>query len=241
MGGAVKRGVTWDRVLIDVCTLRDYLDPGAILQVANLDELITHLGQVFRWALEQRIGVVSSIESHRASEPLNGWPLHCIDGTPGQSKPDFTLLKPAAMVETDNYLSLPPDLRKDYRQLIFRKRSRDVLGNPKADRFLTQLRLDEYIIVGVGVERAIKSLALGLLARHKAVAVVTDACGHWSGADAELAFRQLAAKGARLTTAAELTAPPPMPDRHSGSGSRRRRYVRSRLRRYSSSRDPARS
>jgi nicotinamidase-related amidase len=111
------------------------------------------------------------------------------------------------VVETDNYLSLPPDLREKHRQLIFRKRSRDILSNPKADRFLTHLRPDEFIIVGVGLERAIRSLALGLLARHKTVTVVTDACGFWSGADADLASRQLAAKGIRLTTVEEITKP----------------------------------
>ncbi len=238
MGDEVKHGVTWGQVLIDVCTQQDYLEPGAILQVADRDELIRHLRKIFEWAGERGIGVVSSIESHRPSEPLNGWPLHCIDGTPGQGKPDFTLLPPVAMVETDNYLSLPPDLRKNYRQLIFRKRSREVLGNPKADRFLTQLRLNEYIIVGVGLERAIKSLALGLVARHKAVAVVTDACGYWSNADKELALRQLVAKGVRLVRTEELTAPPP--PTHSRRGRpRRRHYHHTRLSGRDSSRDVA--
>jgi len=59
------------------------------------------------------------------------------------------------------------------------------LSNPKADRFLTHWRPEEYIIVGVGLERAIRGLALGLLARHKTVTVVTDACGYWSSGDAD--------------------------------------------------------
>jgi len=201
--------VKWNRVLIDVCTQRDFLTPGAILQVANLDELIPNLRKVLGWARSARLPIVSSVESHRPSEPSNGFPMQCIDGTAGQEKVGFTLLSPWVLVETDNYLSLPPDLRRNYRQLIFRKRTRDVLSNPKADHFLTQLKADEFIVFGVGLERAVKALALGLLARHKTVAVISDACGYWSAADAELAARQLAAKHIRIVTTSEITAPEP--------------------------------
>jgi nicotinamidase-related amidase len=166
---------------------------------------------VIEWGTEGELAVVSVIESHRAMEPIHDAPLHCIDDTPGQSKLDFTLLEPRILIETDNYLSLPPDLHEHYRQLIFRKRTRDILGNPKADRFLTQLMADEVIIIGVGLERAIKGLALGLLARHHHVTVVSDACGQWSQADADLALRQLGAKGVTLLTTAELTATPATP------------------------------
>lgn len=206
--GSKRVKVKWNRVLIDICTQRDFLAPGAILQVANRDALIPKLEQVFAWARREGVGTFSSVESHRRSEPLAGFPLHCIDGTPGQEKLEFTYIHPWILVEVDNTLALPPNLRERYHQLIFRKRARDVLSNPKADRFLTQLEADEFIIFGVGLERAIRSLALGLLARHKHVTVVQDACGCWSPADSDLALRQLGAKGIRLVTTEELIAPP---------------------------------
>ena len=207
MGGRRQKAITWNRVLIDICTQRDYLEPGAILQVANRDELLANLRLLFGWATANAVPVVSIIESHRPTEPINGFPLHCIDGTPGQWKPSFTLLDPRFLVETDNYLCLPPDLRKNYRQLLFRKRTRDVLSNPKADHFLTQLKAQEFIIAGVGLERAVKGLALGLLARHKTVTVVGNACGYWSSADGELAIRQMVAKGIQSAKAADVVAP----------------------------------
>lgn len=205
----------WDRVLVDICTQRDFLEPGAILQVCNREPLLANLVRIFNWARTTGMAVMSSVESHRPTEMLGGFPLHCIDGTPGQQKPGFTLVEPWLMVEADNCLSLPPDLCLSYRQLIFRKRSRDILGNPKADRFLTHLPASEFILFGVGVERAIRSLALGLLARHKSVTVVSDACGFWSLADAELATRQIAAKGIKLMTTDELVARPTVPARRS--------------------------
>jgi nicotinamidase-related amidase len=200
----------WNRVLLDVCTQNDFLGPEASLQVANLETVVPNLQRVFDWCRSSNIAVVSMVESHRPTEPLRGFPLHCVDDTPGQEKLPFTLLTPRITVETDNYLSLPPNLQANHRQLIFRKRTRDILGNPKADRFLTQWRPEEYILTGVGLERAIRGLALGLLARHKPVTVVTDACGYWSSADADLVIRQLGAKDVKLTTVEELTRPLPV-------------------------------
>jgi nicotinamidase-related amidase len=210
--GNEGRKIKWNRVLVDICTQRDFLDPGGILQVANREAVVPRIEQVFQWAQRAGIGTFSSVESHRPSEPLAGFPLHCIDGTAGQEKLPFGFLQPWILVEVDNCLSLPPDLRENYHQLIFRKRARDVLSNPKADRFLTQLSADEFILFGVGLERAIRSLALGLLARHKTVTVVGDACGYWSAADADLALRQLAAKHIKIVSAEELTAPPAPPE-----------------------------
>lgn len=208
MGARARKRGNWSRVLLDICTQRDYLDAGGIVQVANLDTLVPNLKKIFSWARSARLSAVSSVESHRRSEPLKGFPLHCIDDTRGQEKVDYSLIRPFLLIEADNYLSLPPDLRQNYRQLIFRKRGRDVLTNPKADRFLTQLDCDEFIILGVGLERTIRSLALGLLARHKPVTVVSDACGYWSAADADLALRQMSAKTIKLVTTEELTATP---------------------------------
>lgn len=212
--GIRETSIKWTRVLVDICTQRDFLDAGAILQISSPDLVLANLRRVFDWARTTNIGVVSCVESHRPTELVSGFPLHCIDGTPGQQKLAFTLLEPRCIVEADNVLSLPHDLCGQYRQLIFRKRSRDILGNPKADRFLTQLEVSEFILCGVGLERAIRGLALGLLARNKPVTVVTDACGTWIPADGDLAARQLAAKGIRMVTTEELTAPPvPVPSR----------------------------
>lgn len=219
----LNRPIKWSRVLIDICTQRDYLDSGAILQVANHDKFLPRLREVFLWAKNSSIPIVSIVESHRPTEPYNGFPLHCIDGTPGQEKLPFTLLNPWTIVENDNYLSLPPDLQKNYRQLIFRKRTREILSNPKTDRFLTSCDAAEFIVVGVGLERSIKTLVLGLLARHKQVTVVSDACGCWSVPDADLSCRQLAAKGTKMITAAELVASQPMASSRSALARRRLR------------------
>lgn len=116
----------------------------------------------------------------------------------GQRKLPFTVFPLRTCIGVDNTMAVPFNLFKRYQQVIFPEHSDDLLANPKADRLLTQMRAREFILFGNGVEGAVKALALGLLARGKQVTVVLEACGYWSRPMAELTFRQLSAKGARL-------------------------------------------
>lgn len=205
IAGLYGRG--FDCVIVDLNTQWDFCSPSGAYPVANVVELIPALRRAIAWVKRNGPPVISSIESHRLSEVHeNPRTVCCIDGTGGQRKIEFTLLAPCAHVEVDNTPACPIDLFDRYRQLIFRKRTEDLLSNPKADRMFTQLTPKEFILFGVGIEGAIKSLALGLLARNKRVAVVVDASGFWSRSTAELALKQMAAKGARIITVSELRA-----------------------------------
>lgn len=218
------RGRKFRCVVVDLNTQRDYVDHDGAQPVANLAELIGELRNVVAWAKRNHAPVISSIESHRPSDlESNRCSECCMDGTTGQSKIDFTLFSRSICIEVDNTLACPHDLFKKYQQVIFRKRSDDLLANPKADRFFNLLPPCEFILFGVGVEQAIKALALGLLAREKRVTVVADACGYWNKSTADLALRQMAAKGVRVMTVADLMArkldrrsPYPMVSRRTG-------------------------
>jgi hypothetical protein len=149
--------------------------------------------------------VVSSLESHRPLELSDsGTPICCVDGSLGQRKLPFTVFPARTNIEVDNTFAVPCDLFKKYQQAIFRKRSSDLLLNPKADRLLTHLPVREYLLFGAGLEGSVKSIALALMARSKPVAIVVDACGYWDVNVAELALRQLSAKGARLVFVEEV-------------------------------------
>ncbi|MEK6674204.1 MAG: isochorismatase family protein [Planctomycetota bacterium] len=195
-----------DCVLIDLNTQIDFCKAEGAYPVANRDELVPALRRVIAWVKRNRIPVVSSVESHRLWEVSNSSlpALYCIDGTPGQRKVDFTLFPNRVWIEVDNTLTVPTDLFRECQQVIFRKRTDDLLANPKADRFLTHLTAVEFVLFGNCVESAVKYLTLGLLARNRRVTVVLDACGHWDPAAADLAVRQISAKGANLITVAEL-------------------------------------
>ncbi len=201
-----RNGRAYECVGIDLNTQRDFCEPGGLYPVVNLDRLIPAVQSVVTWLKRNRVPVISSVESHRRWEvPKDGKPiLCCIDGSMGQRKLDFTLLTSRMYVEADNTLAVPTDLFHHSHQVIFRKRTDDLLANPKADRFLTHLPVKEFIVFGNGLECSVKALVLGLLTRSKRVQVVLDACGYWDFATADLAVRQMAAKGAEMTTVAQL-------------------------------------
>ena len=200
-----RRGRGYECVVIDVNTQKDFCDRSGAFPVANVAELIPAMRRVIAWTRRNHAPVVSTVESHRPRELSdNGHPIYCVDGSPGQQKIAFTVLPLRVIVEVDNTFSVPSDLFRHWQQVLFRKRTDDLLANPKADCLLTHLSVKEYILFGTGLECSIKALALALLAREKAVTVVTDACGYWQRPVAELALRQVAAKGAVLINADQL-------------------------------------
>lgn len=192
-------------VAIDLNTQRDFCEATRAFPVENVGLLIPALRRVVAWIKRNQTPVISSIEAHREYELSDsGNPIHCVDGSDGQEKLEFTLLDNRKYVASDNTLALPVDLFASYQQVIFWKRAEDLLSNPKADRLISHAQVGEFLLFGVGMETSIKTLALALLARGKKVNVVVDACGYWSEGTADQALRQIEAKGASLVTVEQL-------------------------------------
>ena len=210
------------RVLIDLSTQQDFLGEQGAMPVVNKDLLLPNLRRAMAWARVTRTPVVSAIEARRENEPSNGPLRQCLDGSPGQEKLPFTLFNKRTFLQVDNSLSMPQDILRNFHQIIFRKRTKDFLSNPKAERLLTESTVGEYVILGVGLEMAVRSLALGLITRMKRVAVVYDACGYWNVTAADLALRQMEAKGTRLICVEELCSlRRRYPGRNGGNGRER--------------------
>lgn len=201
---ASTRGNALDRVLVDINTQCDFLLPNGAVPVANRTQVLPNIRKLMNWARIADVPVVSSLESHRPGEFTNGLPPHCIDRSHGQRKLPFTLMPRRIILHGDNTLDLPLDPFRRYQQLIFTKRKIDFLSNPKADRLVNAVSVGHYIVFGSLAEQCVKAAVLGLLTRQHRTVVVTDACGHWGGSEADLAFRQMEAKGAVLVGAEEL-------------------------------------
>ena len=202
----------WPYVLVDVNTQRDFLDSEGACPIANREMVVPMLRRVVAWAKRNHIPVISTVDCHRPCEvrykPL---PQHCVDGSHGQEKLDCTLFGSYVKVESDNTLSVPADLFRRHQQAIFRKRTTDFFLNPKADRFVTQLPAEHYVVTGVSLEGSVKSIVLGLIARHRSVTVVVDSCGYFDPSESDLALRLMEAKGVEMISAADLaTRKPPL-------------------------------
>jgi nicotinamidase-related amidase len=69
---------------------------------------------------------------------------------------------------------------------------------------LSEVRADDFILIGASVEGAIKATALGLLQRGKRVSIIVDAVGSRDKKQADLALRKMGTKGAKLVETKKL-------------------------------------
>ena len=85
-------GRAFECLVVDINTQRDFCEPDGAFAVANVHELIPQLRHMIAWTKRNGAPIVSSIESHRPLELSDsGNPIHCVDGSGGQQKLDFTI------------------------------------------------------------------------------------------------------------------------------------------------------
>ena len=184
-------------VLIDINTQRDFFLAGGSACIRNHRRVLGHIRRIMAWARRRSILIISICEvypNHNGENEVG----YCIDGTDGQKKIRYTLLDNRVSFVADDSTDLPTDLLQRYRQIIFHKRCLDPFDEPRIDRLLSEIRADEFVLIGASTEGAVKATALGLLQRGKRVRVVVDASGLHNKRDAKLALRKMEAKGAKL-------------------------------------------
>ncbi|MFA5864048.1 MAG: isochorismatase family protein [Phycisphaerae bacterium] len=187
----------YDCIIVDVNTQRDFLSTEGVLPIQDRQHVIERIRKVMEWAKLYRLPIISLVDVHRPNgQFIRSSLFPCIEGTLGQQKMPFTLIPKRFILEHDASPSLPENLFENYLQIVIHKRTNDVFTNPKADRLFSHLQTKRFLILGVGTERAIKALALGLLSRGQHPIVVSDSCGCWDSDAASLALRQIEAKGA---------------------------------------------
>ncbi len=201
--GSGLRRIT--RVFIDVDTQRDFMYPQGADYFPQAGRIAPMVARLFRCARSRGYPVVSTTmclrENGSTSLPRNNG---CVEGTNGQKKPAFALLARRASFGPNGNTDLPLGLLRRCQQVIFEKRGADPFEHPRFDRLLNQIQVGEYVVFGLTIEQAVKYTVLGLLARGKQVKLVIDAAAGRDKHQAEMALRQMIAKGARVVTAQEL-------------------------------------
>jgi nicotinamidase-related amidase len=185
------------QVLIDIDTQRDFLLAEGHACVRNHRRVLAHIRRVIAWARLHNVPIISTCEVY-PNDNNNGGVTYCIDGTNGQKKIDYTLLHNRIIFPADGNTDLPRDMLRRYRQIVLHKRCVDPFDEPRIDRLLSEVRANEFILIGTDAEGAIKATALGLLQRGKNVSVIIDAVGTHDNNEAKMALRKMKAKGAKL-------------------------------------------
>jgi len=189
------------QILIDIDTQKDFLLAGGKACIRNHRRVLAHIRRVMAWARYRDVPIISTAEIHPNGDDAVGC---CIDGTEGQKKVRYTLFKNNVSFAADGNTDLPRDMLRRYRQVILHKRCVDPFDEPRIDRLLSEVRANEFILVGAGLEGAVKAMALGLLQRGKKVTIVSDAVGSHNKREAKLALRKMEAKGAKFIETKKL-------------------------------------
>ena len=189
------------QVLIDINTQNDFFLDAGKARVGNRRRVLSHIRRIMALARVKKIPVISINEVHPNN---NGGDGFCLDGTDGLQKIHYTLLSNHASFAADTSTDLPVDLLRQYRQIIVHKRCMDPFDEPRIDRLLSEIRANEFVLIGACTEGAIEATALGLLQRGKRVSVVVDAIGAQDKQKARHSLRKISAKGARLVDTRKL-------------------------------------
>lgn len=189
------------RILIDVDTQKDFFLADGALCVRNHRRVLSNIRRISAWARSNNICSISTAQVYPAEKSRASY---CIDGTAGQKKISYTLRWNRTGFPAGDGTDLPRDILRSHDQIIFHKRSIDPFEEPRLDRLLSEMRADEFIVIGAGTETAVKATVLGLLQRKKKVSIVVDAIGSYDNRRAEFALRQMKAKGAKLIEARAL-------------------------------------
>jgi len=191
------------QILIDIDTQKDFLLVNGKSCIRNHRRVLANIRRVMAWARYNGVPIISTAEVY-SNNNGNGSPNHCLDGTEGQKKIHYTLVSNRISLSADGSTDLPRDILRRYRQVILHKRCVDPFDEPRIDRLLSELRANEFILVGTSLEGAVKATALGLLQRGKRVTVVIDATGSHNTSESKLALRKMETKGARVIETKKL-------------------------------------
>jgi len=186
------------QVLIDVDTQKDFLLANGKVCIRNHRRVLGHIRRVMAWARTRCVPIISLAEVHPNDNGDSEY-IHCLDGTEGQKKIRYTLVNNRVSFPADGHTDLPGDMLRRYDQVILHKRCVDPFQEPRIERLLSEIRANEFIIIGSTAEGAVEATALGLLQRGKKVTILTDAVGSHNKREAKLALRKAEAKGAKLS------------------------------------------
>src|SRR5437870_6604205 len=167
------------RILWDVDTQVDFMEPSGKLYVPDAKEIAPALEQLVDAARAARIVHVASADDHEltddeisdAPDLRSTYPPHCLRGTRGARKiPETEQEDPVPIT-----LEPLPERYLDGREFLLLKKSFDVFTNPNTDRLLQWLDPDEILVFGVATDVCDDAAIRGFLERGRRVTFVEDA------------------------------------------------------------------
>jgi nicotinamidase/pyrazinamidase len=172
------------RILWDVDTQVDFMEPSGKLYVPAAEEVAPAMGRLVEAARAAGIVHVASADDHELTDPeisdapdfANTYPPHCLRGTRGAEKILATKQGdplPLALVPFPP--GLLPGMIENRQEILLLKKNFNVFTNPNTDPLLDALDPDELVVFGVATDVCDDAAIRGFLRRGRRVVFVEDA------------------------------------------------------------------
>lgn len=189
---------------LDVDTQVDFVEPSGKLYAQGAEAIKENLAALVALARARSIPLVASVDAHGPDDAeFAQFPPHCLKGTPGQEKLPETRSEATRFVPSTTAEAVPDPTRE---HLVLEKQQFDLFSNPMAEPVLKATGAATFVVFGVVTEVCVRYAVLGLLERGFAVRLVTDAIWPITAEAGDAALAEMQAKGATLTTTAEVLA-----------------------------------
>jgi nicotinamidase/pyrazinamidase len=156
----------------DVDTQYDFMQPDGKLYVPGAETIISKVGKVRRFALENGYSIVADIDWHsRENEEISDmpdfketFPPHCMAGEPGSERVGFLGDVPIQYIEIDEMDAneIRPLISKKQYHIVIRKNSLDVFDNPNTDKLVKLIAPKRVIVFGVALDFCVYYVVRGL-------------------------------------------------------------------------------
>lgn len=170
----------------DVDTQYDFMMPDGKLYVQGAESIAQNLKALTEYARENDIQICGSVDYHLSTDEEisdhpdfhETFPLHCVQGTPGQKKiPETSPIDPLWIdcISFERRL-LEKKISKHGGEIVFRKQKFDVFSNPNVPAVLEILHPTDIVVYGVALDVCDAHAIEGFLRIGKyKIYLVTDA------------------------------------------------------------------
>lgn len=204
------------RVLWDVDTQVDFIEPDGKLYVQGAETIRANLARLTTFAHDQGIRIFASSDCHvLEDEEISGdpdfaatFPPHCMEGTPGQARIPETQLRDALLIDPDaDPAGALAQLKGHDGDILFHKRHFDVFTNACVTPIVEAFGVTEVTLYGVALDVCNRYAVEGILRHHPtiAVTVVTDAVRAIDEAGRGELLAGWQARGVVMATTKEVT------------------------------------
>ncbi|MEK6953980.1 MAG: isochorismatase family protein [Candidatus Micrarchaeota archaeon] len=201
-------------IFFDSDTQNDFILSTGKMPVHGAENSRKNLASLTQLARKRKLVIISSVDRHFGTPKyrememteLDVWggpfPMHCLDGTPGQKKIKETAPKKPLVVENIKYSDAALKKICKGNEIVIEKQKFSPFSNPNTAKIVKMLKAKKAILYGVSTDYSIRSCALELRRLGIDVYLVTDASRpvNVKPNDGEISIRQMQAAGVHMVS-----------------------------------------